>query len=102
MAEELEVLWSKLSFMDEQDEGIELDVNSTRVAKEVGKNCMVMKIIAYKSISLDALRKNISMLWKPNKNIQISEVKEDLLLVEFRDSRDKKKVLDMCPWSYKK
>ena len=102
MAEELEVLWSKLSFMEEQDEGIELDVNSTRVAKEVRKNYVVMKIIAYKSISLDALRKNISMLWKPNKNIQISEVEEDLLLVEFRDSGDKKKVRDMCPWSYEK
>ena len=102
MAEELKVLWSKLSFKEEEDEGIKLDVNSTKAAKEVGKNCMVMKIMAHKSISPDALRKNMRMLWKPNKSIQISEVEEDLFLVEFGDSRDKKKVMDMCPWSYEK
>nr|POE67398.1 hypothetical protein CFP56_43642 [Quercus suber] len=102
MAEELEAMWSKLSFTEEEDEGIELDVNSTRAAKEVGKNCVVMKIMAHKSISLDALRKNLRMLWKPNKSMQISEVEEDLFLVEFGDSRDKKKVMDMCPWSYDK
>ena len=34
--------------------------------------------------------------------MQISEVEEDLFLVEFGDSKDKKKVMDMCPWSYDK
>lgn len=62
MAEELEVLWSKFSFTEEEDEGIELNVDSTRAAKEVGKNCVVMKIMARKSISLDAPRKNLRML----------------------------------------
>ena len=42
------------------------------------------------------------MLWKPNKGVQISELEEDLFLVEFGDEKDKKKVLDMCPWSYEK
>ena len=42
------------------------------------------------------------MLWKPNKGVQISEVEEELFLVEFGDEKDKKKVLDMCPWSYEK
>ena len=102
MAEELEVLWKKLSFMEEEDEGIEIDSNSTRTAKEIGKNCTMMKIMSHKSINLDALRKNMRMLWKPNKGVQISEVEEDLSLVEFGDGKDKKKVLDMCLWSYGK
>lgn len=42
------------------------------------------------------------MLWKPNKGVQISEVEDDMFLEEFGDKRDKRKVLDMCPWSYKK
>ena len=63
MAKELEALWSKLSFKEEEDEGIKLDMNNTKAAKEVGKNCVVMKIMAHKSISLDALRKNMRMLW---------------------------------------
>lgn len=102
MAEKLENLWSKLSFTEEEDEGIELDSSCTRAAREVGKNCVIMKILAHKSISIDALRKNMRMLWKPNKGVQISEVDEDLFLVEFGDGRDKKKVLDMCSWSYEK
>ena len=102
MAEELEVLWQKLSFTEEEDEGIELDTTSTKAAREVGKNCVVIEIMSHKCINIDALRKNLRMLWKPNKGVQISEVEEDLFLVEFGDGKDKKKVLDMCPWSYEK
>ncbi|KAL0011706.1 hypothetical protein SO802_006814 [Lithocarpus litseifolius] len=35
MAEELEVLWRKLSFTEEEGEGVELGSSSTRAAKEV-------------------------------------------------------------------
>ena len=102
MSKELEKLWRKLSFMEEEDEGIELGSSSTKAAKEIGKNCAIMKIMTHRSISLDALRKNLRMLWKTNKGVNIFELKADLFLVEFRDGKDKKKVLDMCPWSYEK
>ena len=93
MVEELERLWSKLSFTKEEDEGIELDFNCTKAAREIGKNCVIMKILAHKSISIDvnALRKNMRMLWKPNKGVQIFEVDEDLFLEEFGDGKDKKR-----------
>ena len=84
----------------EEDEGIEIDSSSTRTVKEVGKNCALMKVMSHKSISLEALRKNLRMLWKPNRNVQISEVEDELFLVEFSDWKDKQKVLDMRPWSY--
>ena len=42
------------------------------------------------------------MLWRTNKLVQISEIEEDLFLVEFGDPKDKKKVLEMCPWSFEK
>ena len=40
------------------------------------------------------------MLWKPNKGMQISEIEDNLFLVEFGDSRGKKKIMEMRPWSY--
>ena len=58
--------------------------------KEVGKCCALMKILTQRCISLDALRKNMRMLWKPNKGVQISD--EDLFLVEFGDGKDKKRM----------
>ena len=32
--------------------------------------------------------------------MQISEIEGNLFLVEFGDSRDKKKIMEMRPWSY--
>ena len=91
MAEELKELWKKLTVIEAEDKGIKLGSNSTRVAKEIGKNCVVMKILTQRTVILEALKKNMRMLWKPSKEMKISEIEEDLFLVEFGDGRDKKK-----------
>ena len=74
---------------------LQLGSNSTKAAKEVGKNCVIMKIMTLRSISLDTQRKNLRMLWKTNKWINFSKLEADLFLVEFVDGKDKKKILDM-------
>lgn len=102
MEEELESLWRKLSFIEEEDENVVLGSNSTKAARELDRNCLVMKVLSHRSIVLDALRKNLRMVWKPNKGIQILENEGEMFRVEFGDERDKKKVLEMCPWSYNK
>ena len=102
MTEELEELWSKLSFTKEEDEGITLGSNSTKVAKERGRFCVVLKILSHRSVNVEALKKNLNMLWKPSKGIKFSELEEDLFLVEFGDERDKRRVIDMSPWSYER
>ncbi|KAK7817830.1 hypothetical protein CFP56_042362 [Quercus suber] len=102
MVEELEELWKKLMFTEEEDIKIELDSRSTKATRDVGKCYVVMKILTQRSINLDASRKNLRMLWKLNKGVQISKLEEEVFLVEFGDKKDKKKVLDMCPWSYEK
>ena len=101
MAEELEVLWKKLSFTEEEGASIDLGNNSTKVAKEIGKNCAILKVMTQKSISFEALRKNLRMLWKTNKWVNFSELEAELVLVEFGDGKDKRKILDMSPWNLK-
>ncbi|XP_075663370.1 uncharacterized protein At4g02000-like [Castanea sativa] len=101
MVEELEELWKKLSFTEEEV-NVELGSRSTTTAIERGKYCVVLKVLTNRSISLDALRKNLRMMWKPKKEMQLSEIEEDLFLAEFGDEKDKRKVLDMSPWSYEK
>lgn len=78
MLDELEALWSKLNFKEEEGEDIELGSESMKVAREIGKNCLVMKILMQRTIALDALRKHIKMLWKPNKKLLVSEIEEEL------------------------
>lgn len=85
MAEELEELWKKLSFTEEEDESIALGSSTTEAAKAIGKNCLVMKVLSTKSITIEALRKNLRMVWKPSKSVQINEVEDELYLVEFGD-----------------
>lgn len=97
MAEELEELGKKFSFTEEEDESILLGSSTTGAARVIGKNCLVMKVLTHKSIKIKALRKNLRMIWNPNKSIHINEVEEKLYLVEFGNGRDKKRVMEMCP-----
>lgn len=69
MAEELETIWQKLSLTKEEDENIVLWSSSTKAAKELVKNYQVMKILSRKSVMLDALQKNLRMIWKPSKGV---------------------------------
>ena len=102
MEDELEILWRKLSFTKEEGESISLGSSTTEAAKLVGKNCIVMRVLSHKCMKIEALRKNLRTLWKPNKGMQINEIGDDLFLVEFGDSRDKRRLMDMSPWTYEK
>lgn len=102
MAEQLEELWRKLSFTEEEDEGIALGSSTTRAAKARGRLCVVLKILPHRRVLVDALRKNLRMLWKPSKGVNVSELEDDLFLAEFGDERDKKRIMDMSPWSFEK
>lgn len=42
------------------------------------------------------------MLWRLSRGLLVSEIEEELFLVEFGDGRDKKRIMEMCPWSYEK
>ena len=102
MVEELKMLWQKLKETEEEKVSITLGDECTRVAYERGKNCLVMKVLSRKGIMLEVLRKNIRMLWKPNKSLQLSVIGEELFLAEFEDEWDKRRVMDMRPWHYEK
>ena len=102
MEDELEAFWKILSLTKEEDEQVVLGSNSTKAAKGLGRNCLVMKGLSRRSISLDALRKNLRMVRKTNKSVSISELEDEVFMVEFRDRRDKKKIMEMQPWSYEK
>ena len=102
MAEELETLWLKLKVTEEEEVSISLGGECTRAANERGKNCLVVRVLSRRGIMLDALRKNIRMLWKPNKSLQLLVIEEELFLAEFEDAKDKKRVMEMRPWHYEK
>ena len=69
MAEELEELWKKLSFIEVEDESILLGSSTTEATRKIGKNCLVMKVLSHNGINIDALRKNLRMIWKAQKSI---------------------------------
>ena len=102
MVEELETLWQKLKVTEEEEESVNIGRECTKATNERGKSCLVMKVLSRRRVILDALRKNVRMLWKPNKSIRISVIEEEMFLVEFEDERDKRRVFEMSPWHYEK
>ena len=102
MVEELETLWQKLKVTEEEEESVNLGRECTKAANERGKSYLVMKVLSRIRVILDALRKNVRMLWKPNKSIRISVIEEEMFLVEFEDEWDKRRVFEMSPWHYEK
>ena len=100
--EELEILWQKLKVTEEEEDSVNLGRECTRATKKRGKSCLVMKVLSRKRVVLDALRKNVRMLWKPNKSIRILVIEEEMFLVDFDDELDKRRVLEMSPWHYEK
>ena len=102
MAKELKVLWQKLKVTKEEEESVNLGRECMRAAKERGKNYLVMKVLSCRGVILDALRKNIRLLWKPNYSIKISMIEDEMFLVEFDDEWDKRRVIEMNPWHYEK
>lgn len=62
----------------------------------------MLKVLSPNSINIDALRKNLRMVWKPSKSVQINEVEDEIYLMEFGDGRDKRRVMEMHPWTYEK
>ena len=78
MVEELEVLWKKLKVTEEEEGSINLGKQCTRATKERGKHCLVMKVLSHRGVIIDILRKNVRMLWKPNKSIRILVIEEEM------------------------
>ena len=52
MEDELEAFWKKLSFTKEEDKQMVLGSNSPKATRELGKNCLVIKVLSRRSISL--------------------------------------------------
>ena len=102
MDDELEEMWTKFSLTEEEGESFSLGSSTTEAAKLVGRNCVVMKILTHKWLNIEALRKNLRMIWKPTKGVQINEIGDELFLVEFGEGRDKKRIMEMSPWTYEK
>ena len=56
MEDELEEMWKKLSFTEEEGESISLGSSTTEAAKLVGRNYFVMKVLSHKCMNIEALR----------------------------------------------
>ena len=102
MEDELEEMWTKFSLTEEEGESFSLGSSTTEAAKLVGRNCVVMKVLTHKWLNIEALRKNLRMIWKPTKGVQINEIGDELFLVEFGEGRDKRRIMEMSPWTYEK
>ena len=99
--EELEDLWKKLSLTkDELTEVVEKDWLDE--AREVGKNCLIRKLVLNKRVNLEAMKNVLSTIWKIFSSMVIKEVGERLFVFQFEDNMEKERVVMKQPWSFNK
>ncbi|XP_050217876.1 uncharacterized protein LOC126668737 [Mercurialis annua] len=101
MENELENLWRKFSLTDEEQDIVELGEHGTGgVHAEKFKRCIVGRLLPGKPINVKALHSAMTGAWKINGNFDISDIGKGVFVCEFKNHRDKVKVLREAPWHY--
>ncbi|XWS69090.1 hypothetical protein CRYUN_Cryun04dG0149500 [Craigia yunnanensis] len=102
MSDNLENLWSKLSLTE--DELIEVVEAKDWIekAKEIGRNCLIGRLVLNKRVNIEAMKKVLSIVWKISTGMTVKEVGEKMFIFQFGDNMEKERVLLRQPWTFNK
>ena len=84
MSEELENLWGKLSLTEEELTEVPIKQNWLEENKEVGKNCLIGKLLLNKRVNIEAMKNVLSNVWKVSSSIVLREVRKRICLPFLR------------------
>ncbi|CAL9000064.1 unnamed protein product [Prunus brigantina] len=62
---------------------------------------LVARVVTHKSVNREAFVSVFSRLWKGKDGVSIKEIGERRFLVRFDNLNDKRRVLDMEPWTFR-
>ena len=93
----LEELWSHFSLIEDEE-------GEAKVAhsEEVEVHRLAGKFFTKHTLNADVVARTFKSLWKPAGELKIRDIGESILLFEFEDVLDLKRVLEYEPWSFDK
>ncbi|CAL2246752.1 unnamed protein product [Prunus armeniaca] len=100
--EDLELRFgANLRLSDRERQGVhigEIELGSQFVGHH---NTLVAKILSHRVVNKEGFFSSFSRLWKGISEVSIREIADKLFLVRFENHRDKARVLDMEPWTFR-
>ena len=91
MNEKLEHLWGKLSLTEEEQ--MEVHQKWLEEVKEVGKNCLIGKLVLNRRVNMVVMKNVLTNIWKLSSGMFIKEVGCRLFIFQFEDNMEKERVL---------
>jgi hypothetical protein len=99
MADDLSRMWENFSLLEEEDEEVDVQANDFQEVTVRGRDCVVGKLVADRYVSKETIKTTLQGLWR-SKGMSFKALGENLFIIEFEKSRDKKRVLDGRPWVF--
>ncbi|XWS18405.1 hypothetical protein CRYUN_Cryun32bG0040700 [Craigia yunnanensis] len=93
MSEELENLWKKLSFTKEEQSKVFIEQDWVDKAEEVGKKCLIGKLVLIKRANVEVMKNVLSTVWKISSGLIVKEVEIRLYVFQFESNVKKERVL---------
>ena len=84
MLEELENLWGKLSLTEDELIEVRIEQDWLEEIKEVGKNCLIGKLLLNKRVNTEAMKNVLSNVWKVSSGMVVREVGNRICLPFLR------------------
>ncbi|KAL6293267.1 hypothetical protein ACE6H2_001409 [Prunus campanulata] len=99
--EDLELRFgANLRLSDRKRRGVQIGENELGSQFVGHHNTLVAKVLSHRVVNKEGFLSS-SRLWKGIAEVSIREIADKLFLVRFENHRDKARVLDMEPWTYR-
>ena len=100
MADDIPNPWPNHPLLEEEDEEVDILKEEVHTVAARGQLCVVGKLVGDKYVSKETIKTALLRWWRPKESIRFKVLGENLFLIEFEKSGDKKKVLDGRPWAF--
>lgn len=67
-----------------------------------GRNCLLVKLLSQKYFNRETFKATMKKFWKPTKSLHFHGMGARLIMVEFEDPSNKKRVIGDGPWNFDK
>ena len=86
MNEKLENLWGKLSLTEEEQ--TEVVVEEDWIEDEVGRKCLIGKLLLNRRVNVEVMKNVLSNIWKLSSGLTIKEVGSRSFIFQFEDNME--------------
>lgn len=97
MEDFLASMWSTLSLSEKEGCTLEIDPNKLSVPK----NVIIGKLAMKKHVSLYEVDKGFKIFWNASKEMETTQLGDNLYLFAFKNERTIQRILENQPWSFR-